>query len=209
MKKAVLLLLGGFALWSFGSLPSTAGPVERPTIGGPVSPDGKAYVACDLPPDLRTVNVGGVDGAGLCVFSSIGHSARWQNEKRLWDIQKAMRQERGGGWPEKVEVMLAKYGPGAEYLQYLGDDPAVIELALRTGRMPAVTYNGNHMVSLIYLDQQWACVLDNNFVGANELRWHPRAEFLDLWRKGGQGWAVVLLAPRPPAPPRNIVEGGA
>lgn len=181
-----------------------AGPiVGKATIAGPVSPDGKCAVVCDLPVDLRMRNTGGRDGAGLCVFTSIMHSARYQNERRLWNFQSQMRQEPGGGWPEKAEAMIEKYGHGTDYLQYTGRDPAILERALATGRMPAVTYTRVHMVSLIYLDERWAAVLDNNFIGENEIRWHSRDEFLRMWTDGGQGWAVVLLAPRPPQAPRN------
>src|SRR5262245_58446158 len=56
-------------------------------IGGPTAPDATTEVTCDLPTTERTRNVGGRDGAGLCVFSSIGHAARWQNESRLVSFQ--------------------------------------------------------------------------------------------------------------------------
>jgi hypothetical protein len=108
--------------------------------------------------------------------------------------------------------MIAKYGKGTAYLQYEGRDPTILKLALKTGRMPSVTYNGHdphygervsiaHMVNLIYLDDKQACILDNNFVGENELVWMSVKEFMDRWE---DGWAVILLAPPPPPPPRNI-----
>jgi hypothetical protein len=83
----------------------TAGAV--PTVGGPQS-DGKE-VMVDLPVSLRLKNIGGTDGAGLCVFTSITHSARFQNELGLWDFQKQMSHERGRGYPQKVDQMIAKY----------------------------------------------------------------------------------------------------
>jgi len=193
------LILG--ALLARGAEPGDAG---RPEIGGPVSPDGKAEVTCDLPAEMRHRNRGGIDGKGLCVFASIDHAALYQNDPLTIGLFQKMFAERGGGWPSKVRVMMAKYCPGARYLSYEGKDPAVLELALRTGRMPAVTYNTDHMVSLIYLDATWAAVLDNNHVGEKEIRWHKRDEFLRMWRAGGNGWAVVLLHPRPPAPPRTF-----
>jgi len=164
-----------------------------------------------LPVTQRTKNVGGRDGAGLCVFSSIGHAARWQNERRLVDFQKEMTQEPGGGYPEKVDRMIAKYGKGTLYLQYEGHDSTILKLALKTGRMPSVTYDGHdphyrgsiaHMVNLIYLDDHQACILDNNFIGENELVWMSAQEFIDRWTGDG-GWAVILLAPPPPPPPRG------
>jgi hypothetical protein len=179
----------------------------KPTVGGPTSSSGNE-VTCDLPLSQRTKNVGGRDGAGLCVFSSIGHAARWQNEKRLVDFQKQMTKEPGGGYPEKVDRMIAKYGKGTPYIQYEGHDPTILKLALKTGRMPSVTYDGHdphyngsiaHMVNLIYLDDQEACILDNNFI--DELVWMSAKEFLERWTGDG-GWAVILLAPPPPPPPQ-------
>lgn len=186
------------------------------TIGGPTSPDNKDEVACDLPVSQRKRNVGGRDGAGLCVFTSIMHAARWQNEPLLQNFQQDMQQERGGGYPEKVDTMIAKYGKGTRYMQYEGRDDAILEAAIRSGRMPSVTYNGRdphygnqsiaHMVSLVGYDRKnnWACVLDNNFIGEKELVWLSLEDFLSRWRGGGSmGWTVVLLTPPPPPPPHN------
>ncbi len=197
----------------FESLPNSAGNV---TIGGPVGPDSKTEVATDLPVDQRAKNVGGRDGAGLCVFTSIMHSARWQDEKRLCDFQKQMKAELGGGYPQKVDQMIAKYGPGTPYLQYEGNDPTILLTALKSGRMPAVTYCGMdphygpeksvaHMTNLVAYDPQkdLAAILDNNFIGENEIVWMSCQDFLKRWKGMGGGWCVILLAP-PPAPiPHN------
>jgi hypothetical protein len=205
---ALLLALVAVALALAGTEPA-----NKIQTGGPTSPDGKAQVSVDLPIELRLKNVGGRDGSGLCVFTSITHAARYQNERRLWDFQKDMRQEDGGGYPSKVDDEIEKYGKGTDYIQYEGKDPAVLELALKTGRLPCITYDGHdgvhysqsiaHMVNLVYLDADQAAVLDNNFIGADELVWMSRSEFLDRWTGGGSGWCVVLLNPRPPAPPHN------
>ena len=200
---ALLLLLTTGLLAAWGTI----------TEGGPVSPAG-VEVTCDLPASsgLRAKNVGGRDGSGLCVFTSIMHSARYQGERRLWDFQQQMRSEPGGGYPGKVDQMISKYAPGVGYLQYEGGDPAILEAALATGRMPSVTYDGRdvhyrgkiaHMINLVYLDQNIACVLDNNFIGEEQLIWLARDEFLSRWRGGGGGWAVVLLSPAPAPAPRH------
>jgi hypothetical protein len=191
-------------------LPVAPLPVGKISIGGPTGPDGTTEVACDLPVEQRTRNVGGRDGAGLCVFSSIGQAARWQNETRLVNFQSDMRKELGGGYPAKVDRMIARYGAGTPYLQYEGCDTSLLKMALETGRMPSVTYNGHdphysgtiaHMVNLIHLDERWAVVLDNNFVGENELVWLTPEEFRSRWCGSGSGWAVILLAPPPPPIP--------
>ncbi len=191
-------------------------PIGKITTGGPVGPDGKTEVACDLPVDQRQRNVGGRDGAGLCVFTSIEHAARWQSEQRLENFQADMRKEPGGGWPGKVDAMIAKYGKGTQYIQYEGGNPAILKLALATGRMPGVTYNGRdgvhysgniaHMVSLVAYDEHTdlAAILDNNFVGEKDIVWMTCKEFRDRWAPRGQGgWAVVLLSPPPPPVPHN------
>lgn len=218
---------------SISNLPQLAADaVGTLSVGGPTSPDGKTEVTCDLPVELRQKNIGGTDGAGLCVFTSIEHAARFQNEQRLWNFQKDMSHERGGGYPQKVDAMIAKYGtsyalangvpcskhdPGAiathaRYVQFEGGDPSILKAAIATGRMPGVTYNGHdphyrgtiaHMVSLIYLDDAQACILDNNFINADSLVWMSYQDFLARWKGNSGGWAVVLLAPPPPPPPKN------
>jgi hypothetical protein len=191
--------------------PSPDEPVDaggKPQLGGFVSPDSAATVVCDLPASEKKKNVGGRDGAGLCVFTSIEYCARFQNETRLFDFQRKMRAERGGGWPEKVDQMIAKYAKGVRYAQHTGGDLNFLRLAMRTGRAVGVTYGGSdmhyrgyvaHMVTLAYLDDQWAAITDNNFPGDNELVWMSPAEFEKRWKAGGGGWAVVLLQP-PPTP---------
>lgn len=191
---------------------AVVGPVsaQRAQIMGPIGPDG-TEVVCDLPEPEHIKNVGGRDGAGLCVFSSIEMAGRWQNVEELRGFQQKMRQELGGGWPEKVNAMMAKYAPGVKFVQYSGSSPAILDLAMKTGRMVSVTYGYSerygtrvaHMVNLVHLDDKWAVVLDNNFPGANSLEWMPRAEFLRRWQMMGGGWAVALLNPGPPPIPIN------
>jgi uncharacterized protein (TIGR03000 family) len=152
-----------------------------------------------------------------CVFTSIMHSARFQNERRLWNFQTDMRKEPGGGYPSKVDAMIARYGAGTPYVQHEGADLEFLYAAVHTGRMPAVTYDGfdmhyrgpiSHMVNLVYLgapdaNPRMAAILDNNFVGPNQLVWMTAAEFKQRWVGRGGGWAVVLLAPPPPPVPHN------
>src|SRR5437870_2565093 len=154
MRKLMLFLI-------VASIPSAA-IAERAIVGGSTAPDSKTAVTCDLPASERTKNVGGRDGAGLCVFTSIGMAARWQNERRLVNFQEQMRREPGGGYPAKVERMIGKYGAGTPYVQYEGSNLDILQAALRSGRMPSVTYGYSeryggtiaHMVNLIHLDER-------------------------------------------------------
>lgn len=197
-------------------LPTTVA-VQALSEGGSVAPNG-TEVACDLPPDLRRANTGGRDGAGLCVFTSIMHAARYQNDTGLWNFQDQMKQEPGGGYPEKVDRMIAKYAPNTKYIQHTGGDIEFVYLAIKTGRMPSITYAGRdmhygnrriaHMVNCVHLDPpnkspRMACILDNNYIGENQLVWMTADEMRARWVDMSGGWAFVLLAPAPAPVPRN------
>lgn len=186
--------------------------------GGSTSPAG-AEICCDLPVPLRKKNIGGTDGAGLCVFTSIMHAARYQNEKKLWNFQEQMSHERGGGYPEKVDAMIAKYGAGAKYIQHEGGDLDFLWQAMKTGRPVSITYDGRdgfhygkqriaHMVSLMHIDPpgsspRWYGILDNNFIGENQIVWATEEDFKSRWLGNSGGWGVVLLEPAAPPAPRN------
>lgn len=166
----------------------------------------------DLPAAEKKHNVGGRDGAGLCVFTSIEYLARWQNERSLTEFQAKMRPELGGGWPEKVDAMIKKYAPTARYLQHTGGDMSILRAIMNSGRAAGVTYGGfdphyrgyvAHMVTLAHLSDKWAAITDNNFPGDDEHVWMSPAEFEKRWKMGGGGWCVGLLNPPPPPVPRN------
>jgi len=106
----------------------------------------------------------------------------------------------GGGYPQKVDEMLKLYcrEKGVTiplYVQHSGGDESFLELALRTDRMPSVTYSGlddfyrdsrgrpariSHMVSLAHLDSKIAAIIDNN--RPNYWIVMTRQEFLTRWR---------------------------
>jgi hypothetical protein len=195
--------------------------VAQPTKGfspttAPVSPDG-IRATVDLPVSQHMKNTGGSDGprgpgsgSGLCVFTSLQHSAYWQNIRTLDGFREWMTHKPGGGYPQKVDKMLAQFcrEKGVTlppYVQHTGGDAAFLELALKTGRMPAVTYCGRddfypftiaHMVSLAYLDDKQAAIIDNNRPGY--WLWMSRGDFLARWRGNSGGWGVVFLAESPP-----------
>jgi hypothetical protein len=167
-------------------------------------------VQCDLPNDLLKANIS-VKGAGCCTFRSTEYCAIYQNVPALYSLPEWLKAHgyAGGGYPSKqAEIMNAcakdRGFPPVQFVQYEGKDPAVLDLALETGRPAAVTFGSAHMTTLVHLDSQWAVIRDNNAIGPNDLYWIPRNEFLNRWwTQGRSGWAVILLAPRPPAPPHN------
>lgn len=191
-----------FAAASANAGPFT--PTATPTYNG-------TRAVVDLPTSQHMRNVGGSDGLGLCVFTSLEHSARWANLIDMVGYRKWMELQPGGGYPSKVDKTLADYCRSKgiavpSYIQHTGGDDAVLTLALRTGRFPCVTYDGRdgfyrgsvaHMVNLAHLDESKAAIIDNNRPG--QWVWMSRADFLSRWRGTDGGWAVVFLGP-PPTP---------
>jgi hypothetical protein len=189
----------------------------------PVAKDGTA-VQCDLPAMLHMRNTGGSDGAGLCVFTSLEHSARWQNVRPIQGFQKWMTRRPGGGYPDKVDAMIKAFCqeqgvPVPKYLQVESTDLGILRKALASGRSVGVTYcksptgrygggTISHMVSLMAAGagngpdgKGWWAILDNNFPGTYE--WMSEAEFLRTYAGISRGWAVIFLAPPPPPAPKN------
>lgn len=192
-------------------------PVTAGSLGGDETPDGQP-VQIVFPPELRLKNKGGSDGAGLCVFTSLSHAARWQNVPPLVDFRDWMTKYPGGGYPSKVDAMIKKLCgergvPVPAYIQIEGNDLTVLERACKAGRMPSITYsvsatgryNGgqiSHMVSLVHADLtgagQWA-ILDNNYI--DKLEWLTTEEFKRTFigkpfqGSPAKGWAVFFLNP--------------
>jgi hypothetical protein len=177
--------------------------------GGPVSPAGVRATA-DIPTSQHIRNTGGSDGAGLCVFTSAELSARWQNVPALDGFQQYMRRFPGGGWPEKLDRYIQSYCnsrgvPVPRYVQHTGGDEEFLDLAIRTGRMPFMTYGGKdnfyrggiyHMVNGAALTETEGAIIDNNRPGV--WVWMTRRELLSRWRDMNGGWAGVFLDPPPP-----------
>ena len=182
-------------------------PAQDFRPGGPT--DGGVRAVCDPPAAQHIRNVGGSDGAGLCVFTAAELASRWQSSA-LDGFQTWMRRRPGGGWPEKLEEMLSQFCRETrrtipEYVQHTGGDEDFLDLAMKTGRMPCVTYAGRddfyrsriaHMVNLAHLDESRAAIIDNNRPGV--WVWMSRRDFLSRWRDMNGGWAVVFLDPPPP-----------
>jgi hypothetical protein len=52
---------------------------DNSTVGSKMSPDGSEEIQLDLPGQEHMKNKGGVDSAGLCLFTSIEIAAHWMN----------------------------------------------------------------------------------------------------------------------------------
>lgn len=213
---AAALLVPSLFQFPYPDQPLPTRPHPRPTQatqeGGKTSPDGTTQIQCDLPRSQKMHNVGGTDGAGLCVFTSIDWAMIYQNEPAGRHFRKDMEGERGGGWPEKVTKMMAKYAPEVQYIQDTSGDPEILKAILASGRIACVTYCGYdchyqggiaHMVCLVSYDDKWACVSDNNYCEDTQFVWMSPDEFVKRWRGNGGGWVVCLLSPPPPPIPHN------
>lgn len=190
------------------------------SVGGNVAPDG-TEIQIDLPDRFHTKNTAS-HNLGLCVFTSIHHSAIWQDVPQLIDFPKWMIQKSipGGGYPQKVAALIPqickdKGMPTPDYIQVENDDLEILKLACKTGRMPCVTYcysfSGRygkqkiaHMVNISHCDDKYVCVLDNNFPGISQYEWLTPAEFQKTYSGMGGGWAVILLNPGPPPIPTGL-----
>lgn len=131
-----------------------------------------------------------------------------------WLIQKGIP---GGGYPQKVADLIPQIAkdrgmPTPDYIQVEGGDLEILKLAAKTGRFPCVTYavsptgrySGQRIAHMVNAPAagaggKWWAVLDNNYVGADAYEWMSESEFA---RAYAPGWAVILLNPGPPPPPR-------
>ncbi|HEX5273173.1 MAG TPA: hypothetical protein VFW33_21905, partial [Gemmataceae bacterium] len=194
--------------------PQPAAPAPAQQLGDPAPAqqlgDPEPMVdALAMPSDVRRHNIA-AKGLGCCVFRSIDYASWWQNVPELhrfpeWMVSSGIQ---GGGWPQKVDALIPKIAtahgvPAPRYVQYEGSNPAIIELALKTGRLPGITWQGNHMLSCVYLGAEKAGILDNN--APDKISWYSRKDFLARWTApGGKGgWVVVLLNHGPPPVPKG------
>jgi hypothetical protein len=188
-------------------------PGDRIQLGDTHPPDG-TKVQIDFPLERDMRNIGSkVDGKGMCVMTSAERAADWSGLDELKGIRDYAAKDPGGCYPEKFDSQVKRYckAKGIDipnYLFYLGRDQTILELALRSGRMPAISYSGRdgvqykgpiaHVTNLVHFNNGWAGVYDNNY-DAHKRIWLPEKEFLARWADGRSlGWAIVWLDPPPP-----------
>lgn len=178
---------------------------KRGVFDGPVHSGQEVQV--DIPADILKRNIAS-KGLGCCVFRATEYQALNQNVPELFNLPEKMKADgiAGGGWPAKFDEIMKKYAPNVRYMQVQNGDWNIIKLALKTGRAPCITVMGGmHMVNLVAMQGGAAAYRDNNFTGPNEIWWMSESEAQQesvCSYTGGKFWAVILLAPRPPMPPR-------
>jgi len=178
-------------------------------------------VDVDLPGTEHITNIGSkVDGAGMCVMSSIEMAARWSGMEEFRGLRDWCANDEGGAYPGKVDRQLAAYCRAKniavpKYVQYEGPNPApVIDAALKSGRMACITYGWSprypgeryisHMVCCSKASGRFGVVLDNNFTGEDKYEWMDRDELLRRVKfPQSTGWVFVWLAAPPPPSPKN------
>ena len=180
-------------------------------------------VSCDYPATRHRKNIGGRDGAGLCVFTSVQHAADWQHLQPLGnDFQKWMSKQPGGGWPEKLTKMVREFcsdtkEPMPDMLQNVNGDLNLLTEAVNKGYLAGITYCRSptgryggqtiaHMINCMGArlgpNKDIWCVMDNNFPGSYE--WMDEKDFVRSFRGNGGNWFVIFLdKPQPPPIPRN------
>lgn len=208
MRKIIAFLL--LALVAAAPLVAQTSFVNGPSHEG-------LELTCDLPEAEHIKNIGSkIDGAGMCVMSSIEMAARFDGLEQLRGLRDWCAQFPGGGYPAKVDEQLAKFfkekgiAP-VPYMQYEGNSPEkILDLIDRTGRMACITYGYSprygqrisHMTCCAMFRGKWGVVLDNNFIGDSQYEWVERAELVRRI-KIGSAWVFVWLSPPSPPSPKN------
>lgn len=173
--------------------------------------------AQDAPPsrepmvDLVTLNyvkknlASRINNAGCCVFASQDASFRSQYRDDMDGyLEWVAANLPGGGYPSRVVEYIdafcrAKNIAIPDYTQVVGEESLdAIREALEDGRSPAITYSGDpsfyggpvpHMVNCVYLDDQYAGVVDNN--RPDRVEWMSRDTFVKRHRHYDRGWAII------------------
>jgi hypothetical protein len=174
----------------FGSLT----PSTRPNYDYPEYERERPTV--NLERAFRQSNWKGSQNEGSCVHASMISLFRWQGREDLATKWRATYEN--GEWYDELAAKFDK--EGIRYAYTFGKkDVKFLEWACNTRRGCGVTVRGGaHMVTLVYLDNKQAGILDNNSV--DKIKWMPRQTFLSEWYNS-RSWAVTpVYTPPPPLP---------
>lgn len=202
----------GLAVAGWLALPRAARAQEGPDHRGEVVTDEPVYrgktANAAIPGPQHFKNEPGSDGAGLCVYASNTIDGVFQDvpelrdgrDSRLWRYVKGRP---GGSYPEKFQRDLEAVEFRTKWLQFEGTSDEALSIIRHyneQGLPVAVTMNTgalygyrpiHHMVSLVHIDDDDACIVDNNDPG--KYHWMPRDEFARRFMDGPKGWFVVIL----------------
>lgn len=197
-----------FVLAVLVSCPALAGDIEDGREVWTTEPEYRGVRAnAPIPSWQHILNEGGSDGAGLCVVASNTANGLYQGvpefaggkESRVWRLAK---ERPGGYYPEKLDQLFRDAGVETAWFQAEGKADELLRLIEHYNRMGlpvGITMNYgeeygqriHHMVSLIHLDADMACIVDNNF--PEQYMWISRSVLADRIVDGPAGWVVVLL----------------
>jgi len=177
---------------------------DRPVLGGIVSPDGQTHSVLWVDSIEWPHNIASA-GLGCCSFRALDYCARLQDEPALVGLPEKMVHDHipGGGYPEKVDRIIAKYAPAAHYWNDTSGDVRILAAAWRSQRPVCIDYSGHdphyqgsiaHCVTLIAYDPEhdWTAILDNNFPRTDQIVWMSRRGLKQRWH----GWNYGLLKPQ-------------
>ncbi len=157
--------------------------VEKPTV--------------NLETIFREHNWRGPQGEGSCVHSTLIMLFRWQGQHEMADYWRANHAD--GEYASNLANKMDRAGVRYAYTSRK-NDVSFLEWACETRRGCGVAVKkGAHMVMLVALNDEYACILDNNH--PKNFKWIKRDVFMKDWLSSGS-WAVtpILASPPPPYP---------
>jgi hypothetical protein len=186
MRRLTLAILLLVTLTGCEPPPTLESPFQSPKIEKPT---------VNLPLALRQSNWRGSQREGSCAWASMISLLRWQGHYQIADW---IRANYGNG-ARPVDTAQKLDRAGVRYAYVTNGDVNFLEWSCRTRRGCAITVQGGkHMICLVYLDDQWAAVLDNNSV--ENFIWVPRETLIAEW-KASYGWAITpIYDPAAPLP---------
>jgi hypothetical protein len=186
-------------------------------------------VTCDFPPSLWMENIGSrVDGAGMCVSTSVEMLARYLSMYQMAGFRDFCAKEPGGCEPRKLEDQLgrfckAKNTPIPPYVNFVGVDPTTLLSDLDAAGLPYAHTYGQcpryvnwrnptgkiaHMVFSVKYCNRYAVVVDNNAIGGVDpatgaiFEWMSVGEEIRRMKFGDDSaWVFAFLVPPPPPCP--------
>lgn len=171
-----------------------------------------------IPGEMHIRNEGSaVDGYGLCVGASLLINGRYQGvpgmEKgKASEWWRYLKSRPGGSYPGKLEADIRKLYPDEKWISWSGRVTDLISEYTRKGYPVAATMNTgiqynwqgiHHFVSVVHLDDQYACVVDNN--DPEKYHWMSADDFKSRFIDGQTGWLFIWLR----NPNRATADAGA